>query len=231
MNFHQFNGLERDFLPRLPRIFIVNWAAACCSAADSILRLARVPAARYELQLILSCCWLELQRLDTTCGWFYPMTDSSSGGWFYPADDSNSSGWIRFTADSSSSGWIRVVADPILELTRVLAAGYELWLIPSHSLFEFQRLDRSYGWLHHTVDSSSSSWTRVTANSKYQLSQVPTIGYELWLTLSCDWRESQRLDKSYSCIYPATDYELQLILSCDWLKICRMNSTCDWLIL
>ena len=31
--------------------------------ADSILRLTRVPAARYELQLILSCGWLEFYTL------------------------------------------------------------------------------------------------------------------------------------------------------------------------
>ena len=45
-------------------------------AADSILRLTRVPAARYNLQL----SWFIL-RLTTSCGWFYSAADSSSGDW------------------------------------------------------------------------------------------------------------------------------------------------------
>ena len=79
-----------------------GWIAV---ATDSILRLTLVPAARYELRLILSCGWLEFQPLDTSCSWLCP------------------------TADSSSSGWIRVTADSILRLTRVPAARHDLQLI------------------------------------------------------------------------------------------------------
>ena len=85
-------------LPRSPRIFIKNWTAACYSAADSILQLIRVPAAGYELRLILSHDWLEFRRLDTSCGWLE----------FWQLD--TSCGWFHHTADSSSSGWIGVVA-------------------------------------------------------------------------------------------------------------------------
>ena len=88
-------------------------------AADSILRLTRVPAAGYELwlsrvraavyklRLIPSYGWLEFQRPDTSCGWRSP------------------------TADLSSGRWMRVTTDSILPLTRLWAAGYDLKLIPS----------------------------------------------------------------------------------------------------
>ena len=66
--------------------------------ADSILWLTWVPAARYELRLILPCSWLEFRRLDESCSWFYPAAGPSSGD------------------------WIRVAADSILQLTWVLAA-------------------------------------------------------------------------------------------------------------
>ena len=122
-------------------------------------------------------------------------------------------------------------ADSILQLTQVSAAGYELRLILSCSWLEFRRLDESCGWFHHTADSSFSDWTRVAANSILQLFRIPAAGCKLWLTLSCSWLESQRLDTSYSWFHPAADYELRLILSCGWLKIRRLDSTCGWLIL
>ena len=108
---------EMNNLPRLPRILMGNWAAAyySCSwfyptpdsssggwirvAADSILRLNRVPASECKLRLILSHGWLVFRQPDTSCSWFC------------------------LTADSSSGGWIRVAADSILRLTRVPAAG------------------------------------------------------------------------------------------------------------
>ena len=155
------------------------------------------------VQLILSYGWLQFRQLDTSCGWFYPRSDSNS------------------------SGWIGVAVDSILRLTWVPAAGYELWLIPSPGWFEFQQLDRSCGWFYHTTYSSSSGWTWVAADSILWLFQVMAAGYELWLTLSCGWLESRRLDSSYSWFHPAADYELQLILPCGWLKICWLDSTCN----
>ena len=78
--------------------------------------------------MILSCVWLEFWWLDTSCG------------------------WLRPTADWSSSGWIGVTADSILRLTRVLAAGYDLRLIPT------------CGWSRFAVDSSSGGLTRLAAD-------------------------------------------------------------------
>ena len=82
---------------------------------DSVLRLTRVPSARYELQVTLSDGWLEFRRLDMSYSWLHPTTDLSSGG------------LIRLTVDSSC-GWLRVVADSILRPTRVRPDGLEIRL-------------------------------------------------------------------------------------------------------
>ena len=150
---------------------------------------------------ILSYDWLEFRHLDKSCAWFYPAADSSSGG------------------------WIRVAANSILLLTSVSAAGYKLHLIPSHSWFEFQRLDRSCGRFHCTADLSSSGWMWVVTDSILRLFWVLATWYKLWLTLSCGWLESGWLDTSYSWFHPAANCELRLILSNGWLKICQLNST------
>ena len=135
---------QMNKLPRLPWVVMANWPKACYNAVDSILRLTWVPAARYELQLVLSYDWLKFRRLDTSCGWFYLATDSNSGGWirvatdsilwlefwwldtshswFYPAADS-SSGWFYFAADSSPGDWMRVAAYSILRLIQIPSAG------------------------------------------------------------------------------------------------------------
>ena len=77
--------------------------------ADSFIRLTRVPAAEHELQLLPSYDCFKFQRLDTSCGWLYPVADKSPGGqmwatadsilqvttscsWFYPAADSRFAG-------------------------------------------------------------------------------------------------------------------------------------------
>ena len=85
-------------------------------AADSVLRLTRVPATGYELRLTLSHGRLEFWRLDTTYSWHHP------------------------TADSSSGGWIRLKADSILRLTRVPAVRYDWQLILSCGWLEFYTL-------------------------------------------------------------------------------------------
>ena len=212
------------------------------------------------MQLIPSCGSLEFWQLETSSGWFYPAADSNSGGWIRVAADSvlqltwvlaagckfqlilsynllqfrcldMSCSWFHPAADPNSSDWIRVVADFILQLTRVLVDGYKLWLISSHCWFKFQWLGRSCGWLSHTADSSSSSWTWVATDSILWLFWVLAAGYELWLTLSCGWLKSRQLDTSYSWLHPAADYQLQLILSFGWLNICRLDSACSWVIL
>ena len=83
-------------------------------AADSVLRLTRVPATGYELRLTLSHGRLEFWRLDTTYSWHHPTADSSSGGWIRLKADS------ILRLDSSFGGLVRVAADSILRLTRVL---------------------------------------------------------------------------------------------------------------
>ena len=165
---------QMNKLPRLPWIVMANWPKACYNAVDSILRLTWVPAARYELQLILSYDWLKFRWLDTSCGWFYLATDSNSGGWIRVAADSilwlefwwldTSRSWFYPAADSSSGGWMQVAADSILRLTRVLATGCELRLILSCNWFEFHQLDKSCSWFYHAADSSSSGWIQVAAD-------------------------------------------------------------------
>ena len=142
-------------LPRLPRIFIGNWAAGCYSCSWFYPALTQFWGAEYELRLILSCgqlefWWLdticgclesrrldssydcvEFQRLDTSYSWLQFRHLDTSCGWFYPAAKSSSSSWIRVTAVSRSGEWIQVTTDSILWLTLVLAAKYELPLIPS----------------------------------------------------------------------------------------------------
>ena len=160
---------EMNMLSRLPRLFIRNWAEACCScdwfypadnssfsgrvqvaavssptgwirvAADFLLMLAPVPAAGCKLWLTPSQGWLEFWQLDTSYSWLHPTDDLSSGG------------------------WIRVTDDYILWLTLLPIAGYNLRLIPS------------CGWLWVAADSSFGCLIRVTADSI------------LRLTTSCGW--------------------------------------------
>ena len=123
-------------LPRLPRIFIGNWGAACL-----------------QQRLILSCGWLEFRGPNASCSWFYLAASSSSdswirvaavsdpGGWIQVTAEPSSSGWIQLTADSSSGGWIRVAADSILRLSRVSVTGYELQLTLSYGWLELRHLD------------------------------------------------------------------------------------------
>ena len=89
-----------------------NWIRV---AVDSILQLILVPAAGYELWLILSCGWIEFRQLDTRCSWLCPMADSYSGG------------SRRLTGDLSC-GWLRVLTNSILRLNQVPATGLEMQL-------------------------------------------------------------------------------------------------------
>ena len=103
------------------------------AAADSILRLNQVQAAGYELRLILSCGWLEFQRLDRICGWFHHMVDSSSSGRIRVVADSIL--WLTWVPAAiyelqliSTCGWLRVAADSILLPTQDPPAGFDLRL-------------------------------------------------------------------------------------------------------
>ena len=124
VHFDSFESKIMNNLPRLPRIFIGHWAAACYSydwfypaagyelrlsrvlAAEYKLRLSRVPAVGYKLPLTLSYGWLEFRRLDTG----YDR--------------------LRQIVDLSSDSWIRVTADYILRLIRVPASGID-WFHPA----------------------------------------------------------------------------------------------------
>ena len=68
--------------------------------ADSILLLTPVPAAGYELGLILSCGWLWVAADSSFGGSIWVTADSIlwltiSWGWFYPAAVSSSAEWTR----------------------------------------------------------------------------------------------------------------------------------------
>ena len=129
-------------------------------AADSILRLTRVLAARYELRLsrlstagyrlrLIHCYgWLGFRRLNKSCDWFYSAAGSSSGG------------------------WIRVAADSVPQLTWVPAAGYKLQLTPSYGWLEFRRLDTTYRWFHPAADSSSGGSIRAATDFILRLTRV-----------------------------------------------------------
>ena len=65
------------------------------------------------LRLITSHGWLQFPRLDTNCGWFYPVADSS------PDDE------LQLIL---SCGWLRVAADSILRVTGFPQAGLDLKL-------------------------------------------------------------------------------------------------------
>ena len=116
------------------------------AAADSILRLNRVPA---RLDTSYSC--LESWRLDTSYDWFEFWRLDTSCDWLHP------------TTDSSSSDWMRVTADSVPWPTWVTAAGYELQLIPFYADLS------SSIWIWLKTDSilqltMSCGWIRVTAD-------------------------------------------------------------------
>ena len=114
---------------RLPRIFIGTWAVACYSCGWFYPVADRFSRAEYELRPILSHGQIKFRRLETICGCLESRRLDSSYDWVKFRRDA-SYGWLHPTTDFSSSGWIWVAADSILRLTLVLAAGYELRLIP-----------------------------------------------------------------------------------------------------
>ena len=127
--------------------------------ADSILRLTRAPAAGYELRLSRAPAAGTQVTADSSCG--LRLTPSHGRLEFRRLETSYSR--PHSTADSSSGGWIRLKADTILRLTRVLAARYELQLIPS------------------------CSWLQLATDPILQLTRVLLVGLDLRLlyTLIC----------------------------------------------
>ena len=183
-------------LPRLPRIFIDDWAAPCYSygwfypAADPIsggwIRVAAdYSCGQLELRRLHTTCgclesrrldssydWVELLRLDTSYGWLeFRQLDTSCGRLkFRPLD--TSCGWLHSTADSSSGSWIRVATDSILWLTLVPSAGYRFRLILSCGWLDFWRLHTDCSWLCPTSDLSSGGWTRNVADLYFNISSI-----------------------------------------------------------
>ena len=98
-------------------------------------------------------------------------------------------------------------------MTCIPAAGYELRLILSYGWLEFHQLEKSCGWFYLAADWSSDGWIQVAADSITRLFRVSVAGYKLWLTLSCGWLDSQRLDTIYSWFHPAAGYGLRLFCS------------------
>ena len=203
---------EMNNLPRLPRIFIGNWAAVCYScdwfypAAGYELWLSRVPAAgykvwlsrvlaaRYKLRLTPSSGCLEFRRLDKGCGWLLP------------------------TADLCFGSWIRVTGHYILRLTRVPVAGYDLRLIPS------------CGWLRVATDSilqltgvrrldSTDLYFNISSNFKdlfwkichfYGLFSTEWFQLPLIQALAAASRTLKKLEEAWSSLKKLQDP------SCDW---------------
>ena len=128
-------------------------------ATDSILRLTRVPATGYVLQLIPPFSWLWFRWLDTSCDWFYPAADSRCGD------------------------WIRVTADSTLLLNRVPAAGYDLRLIPSCDWLWFAVDSISSG----SIRGTSYSWFHLATNCELQL--ILSCGWLEFCRLdsTCSW--------------------------------------------
>ena len=183
------------------------------ATADFILRLTRFPRAEYKLRLILSCGQLKFRWLDTSCECLEYLWLDTSYEWVELWGLDTSYDWLRPTADSSSGDWIWVTADSILQLTRILAAGYRLQLAPSQGWLEFWRLDTGRSRLHPTADLSSGGWIRVRADYMLRLTLVPAAGYELWLIPTCSW------------LRIALDSNLRLT------RVHWLDSTCGWPIL
>ena len=196
-------------------------------AADSILRLTRVPAARYEL------------RLTRVLAAGYELQPTPSHGWLEPWGLDTSCGWLRPTTDWSSRGWIGVTADTILRLTRVPAPWYDLRLIPSCGWLKFWQLDTSCNWFCPAANSSSAGWTRLAAVLYFDISskfkdlfckihhfyglfsaawfKLPLI--QVWMLLQEPWRSLKKFQEAWRSFktLAATD------TSCsDWFELRRL---------
>ena len=205
VHFDSFESKIMNNLPRLPRIFIGHWAAACYSydwfypapgyelrlsrvlPAEYKLRPSRVPAVGYKLRLTLSYSWLEFRRLDTGYG------------------------RLRQMADLSSDIWIRVTADFILRPIRVPAAGTDLRLIPSCGWLQ------KYCWFYSVADSSLPAGLDLLLTYYTLIYQInlrtysanntffmvcclpPDFSYHwsrLWLLLQEPWRSLRKLEEA-----------------------------------
>ena len=147
-------------------------------AADSILPLTRVPAAGYKLwlsqvpaagyklRLIPSYGLIDFQRQDKSCS------------------------WLRPTNDLSSDSWIRVTANPILRLTRVPAAGYDLRLIPSCGWLEFYTLI-------YQVNLRTYSAKYIIFMVCFLPTDFSYHWFRLWLLLQESWRSLKKLEEAW----------------------------------
>ena len=157
-------------------------------AADSILRLTRVPVAGDELRLSqapvagykLRLRWVLAAGYNLRLTWVpaarYELQLILSSGYLEFRRLDTSYSWLHPTTDSSSGTWIRF------------------------------RLIPPCGWLWVVTDSSSGGWIWLKTDSMQRL------------TKSCSWLQFQKLNTSYSWFHPSLDYDLRLILCCGWLE-------------
>ena len=169
VHFDRFERKMMNNLPRLPRIFIGDWAAACYScgwfypaagyelrlsrilAAGYKLQLSRVPAAGYKLRLTPSYGWLELRQQDTSFSWLNSTADSSSGGWLRLKANSilrltTSCGWFYSAGDSIPPAGLdfRLTYTLVYQVNlRTCSAKYIIFMVcflPSDFSYHWSRL-------------------------------------------------------------------------------------------
>ena len=135
---------EMNNLPRLPQIFIGNWAAA-----------------------YYSCGWPDLRGLNRSCGWFYPAANRRSGGWIRFATVSSSGGWIQVTTESSCSGWLHPTAksDSWLEFRQLTGVPTADW--SSGSWIQVAAVTSSSEWIQVTTD--CIVWLTLVPAAEYKL--------------------------------------------------------------
>ena len=179
---------------------------------DSILRLARVSAAGYDLRLTLSTA-------DSTAGYNLRLI------LFW--------GWLWVVADSNFSGSIRVTSDYILRLTRVPTAGYNLRLILSCGWLRVAADSSSGGMIRVTVDSilgltTSCGWFYPAAD------WVPPAGLDLRLTYTLIYQVNLRTYSAKCIIFmffslpPDFSYHwfrLWLLLEETWPSLNKLEET------
>ena len=150
-------------LPRLPQIFVENWAAA-----DFVLRLDT------------SCGCLEPRRLDTSYDWVKFQQLDTSYGWIHPASVSGSGGWIRVAANSVP--WVTWVPAAELDLRLTYILIYQVILRTF-----FCKMHHHYGFF--STDWFQLPLIQALAAASRTLKKLE----EVWRSLkklqnpSCDW--------------------------------------------
>lgn len=131
---------------------------------------------------------------------------------------------------SPSPSWIAVIelqldataANPLLWLAWVLAAGYELWLIPCHGWLEMRRMDTSFGWFYPV-----GAWV---LGARYEFQLIP---YCTWLQAVRDSASWIKYIVLMVCFLPAGFnyywFNLWLLPQESWRTLRKLqNSSCNW---